>query len=94
MLIPTITPTLHSNYIDQTANDRLSTELLERIQLELEKLLKQDITSKKKVLRNVLRQFYEENNNREEYERIIRDTENDDNVNGILRLLLDDLYEN
>lgn len=91
--IPTVTPTFDSKFIDRTAFNRISKEIDERIELEMKKLMKQDINSKRKVLRNVFRQFYEDNNNQQEYERMIRETEDDDNVNDTLEYLFETMIE-
>lgn len=87
-LFPTITIINKEAFIDQLALNNFSEAAYNRAQLEVNKLSEKDMDSKRKVLRNVTRQKLEEANNQIEYEKIIRETEDDENVNLMLKNIL------
>ena len=80
------------SFIDKSAEARISGEIEKRAQLEIDKLMKQDVSIKRKIVRNVARQKLEESNNRNEYEKIYKETEDDENVDLVLKYFLLWLY--
>lgn len=76
------------SFIDKLAEARISREIENRAQLEVDKLMKQDVSMIRKIIRNVARQKLEAENNQKEYEKICRDTEDDENVYLMLKYFL------
>lgn len=71
-------------YTDRKACDKIANEVTQRIKSEHEKLEKLTIYEQKKMLKHYFRQ---EEQNKEEYERICWDLENDANVGLLIRAL-------
>lgn len=70
---------------DSTAAKRFRTECFERLQQEYHNLLKQDLNSKKKIVRNVYKRYYEDENDKEGYEIFFKLSESDYELNLIIQ---------
>lgn len=75
-------------YTDKEARDRIADEALWRVYEEMEKFEKTEIGVQKRMLKNCYRQYLEKENDKEEYEKLCRDLEDDENVGLLIRTLL------
>lgn len=75
-------------YTDRVARDRIAKEVLQRTFSEMERLEGSEISVQKRVLKNYYRQCLEKENDKNEYEKICWDLEDDANVGLLIRTML------
>lgn len=84
-----ISPEQSKIFIDEGASVRIDSEVVKRICSEVDKAMLLDIDVQRKMLRNYYRQFCEKTNDKEEFEKILRDLEDDENVIRLIKGICD-----
>lgn len=86
---------LELRYADAAATQKIDEEVDRRLVQEAEKLLAQkDIEAKRKVLTNMMRQYYELINDQEQYKQFVMDIQDDDSIDYVIMYLIDLLKSN